>query len=79
MSLMEKFTSDVLNIRKMHLDVILEHDLQDYYESLGYKLVETVILKVDPVSHQLISDDTPLEGGVMASQDFSIGIMIKDI
>ncbi|GMF64234.1 unnamed protein product [[Candida] boidinii] len=79
MSLMEIFTSNVLNIKKMHLDVILEHDLQDYYESLGYKLVDTIILKVDPVSHKLIADDAPLEGGIMASQDFSIGIMIKDI
>ncbi|ODV97753.1 hypothetical protein PACTADRAFT_185977 [Pachysolen tannophilus NRRL Y-2460] len=64
-------------INKLYAHVIVNHDLVQFYEKLGFIVIGTSNIEVDPVTGLLVNGDK-LEDDILASQDFQLAKMYKE-
>lgn len=61
--------------RKLYAHVITDHELVPFYEKLGFKVMETMLIEIDPQTGRMVGN--LLEDGIELSRSFELAWMEK--
>ncbi|ODV85555.1 hypothetical protein CANARDRAFT_28331 [[Candida] arabinofermentans NRRL YB-2248] len=76
MSVTDSFAKNNLKANYLWVDVIVQHDLVEYYQQYGYVFIKEIECKIDKNTNHVIGSNE-LETGVMATNDFKLALLNK--